>query len=430
MQVEKMLITNIILDIFCIFLCLMPTIYLVSAQRYKKKLNRYFMWICITNAVMILGDISDWAIRDASKPELKFTLVLLTVVYYASSAVMLFFVTCYVIEYLKISSKKRRFFLTVSASMCAFFIAMTLISPITGSLFYVNDSGYQRGSLYLPIQCIPLINSVLCMYCIVLNRKKLTRKEFGFFTMYLFLPPAAMAVQAMFRGINLVSPMITLNVLVIFINIQYEQELALHRREKELSELQVDIMLSQIQPHFLYNALGTISHLCKNDQEQAQQAIKDFSMFLRGNMDSLYNRSPIPFVQEINHVMNYLSLEQKRFRERLNVVCDINDVDFLIPPLTLQPLVENAVRHGILHREQGGTITISSEETPRSHLITIADDGVGIEKSKSFPDTGEHLHIGVGNVRSRLQTMVNGTLEIESDSLGTTVTLRIPKEGV
>lgn len=422
--------TNIILDIFCIFLCLMPIAYLVSQQRYRKKLNKYFMWICIANAVMIMGDISDWAIRDAREPELKFTLTALTVIYYISSALVLFFVSIYVIEYLKLSKRQSRILFIAAGILCVVYSVLTFISPITGSVFFVEDDGYHRGNLFIFTQSLPIINSFLCMCCIILNRKKLTRKELFFFSLYLFLPPAAMVVQMLFRGINLVSPIITLNVLIIFINIQYEQELALHRREKELSELQIDIMLSQIQPHFLYNSLATISHLCNHDPEQARQAIKDFSLFLRGNMDSLYNRSPIPFEKEISHVTNYLSLEQRRFQDRLRVIYDIRDTNFLIPPLTLQPIVENAVRHGILHREEGGVITISSEETMYSHRIMISDDGVGIEKSKMLPDTGEHSHIGIDNVRSRLHSMVNGTMEITSGSTGTTVTMHIPKEGI
>lgn len=351
---EEMLVTNIILDLFCILLCMMPIFYLVSAQRYRKKLNLYFMCICITDIVMIIGDMSDWAIRDATEYKYKLILNSLTVVYYVSSAMVCFLVALYVIEYLKPSRKQRKIFLMIPAALCIANIFMTLISPVTGSVFYVENDGYHRGNLFLLSQSLPLVNSVLCMVCILLNRKKLTRKELLFFTIYLFLPPAAMGVQTLFRGINLVSPMITYNILIIFINIQYEQELALHKREKELSELQMDIMLSQIQPHFLYNALGTISHLCKHDPLEARQAIKDFSMFLRGNMDSLYNREPIPFEKELNHVTNYLSLEQRRFQNRLNIVYDISDTDFMIPPLTLQPIVENAVRHGILHREEGG----------------------------------------------------------------------------
>ena len=123
-------------------------------------------------------------------------------------------------------------------------------------------------------------------------------------------------------------------------------------------------------------------------------------------------------------------MEQQRFHNRLRIVYDIQHNNFKIPPLTLQPLVENAVRHGILHRDEGGVITISTAEAPDAHIVTISDDGVGIEKAKTFANLGEHAHIGIENVRSRLQAMVHGTVEIKSSNEGTTVTMRIPKEGM
>lgn len=427
---NQMITANIALDIFCILLCLMPILYLTSAHRYKIKLNRYFMGLCISNALMILGDIGDWAIRDSTSSREKILLTVLTILYYISSALVLFFISSYIKEYLKLTKLQSKYFIFTVIILCMVQIILTLISPFTGAIFYINEVGYQRGNLFLLSQAIPVLNMILCIVCIGINRKKLSARELVFFHLYLLLPPVSMLIQTMFRGIGIVSPMITLNMLILFINIQYEQELALRQREKELAELQIDILLSQIQPHFLYNALATISHLCRHDSEQARKAIKEFSMFLRGNMDSLHNRNPIPFEQELTHVMNYLSLEQQRFHNRLRIVYDIRYNNFKIPPLTLQPLVENAVRHGILHREEGGVVTISTDEASDAYIVTISDNGIGIEKAKTFAELDKHAHIGIENVRTRLQTMVHGTVEIKSSDEGTTVTMRIPKEEI
>ena len=159
----------------------------------------------------------------------------------------------------------------------------------------------------------------------------------------------------------------------------------------------------------------------------AQKAIQEFSAFLRGNMDSLKDRDPVPFDQELNHVMNYLRLEQRRFQTRLKVVYEIQTTGFFIPPLSLQPLVENAVRHGILQKEEGGVLTIRAWEGERDFFVAVEDDGVGMEKSREFPDLGDHAHIGIENVRGRLASAVGGTLSIDSSDQGTTVTLAIPK---
>lgn len=200
--------------------------------------------------------------------------------------------------------------------------------------------------------------------------------------------------------------------------------------EQDQVQPQIDVMLSQIQPHFLYNSLAVISYLCKRDPEEAQRAIQDLSAFLRGNMDSLKKRSPISFEQELNHVRHYLYLEQRRFQARLKVVYDIQATAFSVPSLSLQPLAENAVRHGILKKEEGGVVTIRSQEKKDCFQVQIVDNGVGFRRAGEQPDLGEHCHIGIKNVRSRLEFMVHGTLDIESNDNGTTVTIHIPKNRV
>ena len=254
-------------------------------------------------------------------------------------------------------------------------------------------------------------------------------REVVFFLLYIFIPLGSGAAQMAVRGIAVVNAGVTIATLIILMNVQFEHEVTIKEQEKELAERRIDIMLSQIQPHFLYNSLAAIHHLCETDPETAKKAIRKFSEFLRGNMDSLKNREPIPFGAELNHAMNYLYLEQQRFGDKLQVIYQIKTEDFLIPPLTLQPLVENAVQHGILNRKNGGTVIICTEETDEHAVVTVADNGVGIENAKGRPSLGEHSHIGISNVRSRLEEMVEGSLEIESSDRGTTVTIRIPWTG-
>ena len=128
--------------------------------------------------------------------------------------------------------------------------------------------------------------------------------------------------------------------------------------------------------------------------------------------------------------MNYLSLEQQRFHNRLRIVYDIQHNNFKNPTAHLTASCGKRGAARILHRDEGGVITISTAEAPDAHIVTISDDGVGIEKAKTFANLGEHAHIGIENVRSRLQAMVHGTVEIKSSNEGTTVTMRIPKEGM
>lgn len=199
------------------------------------------------------------------------------------------------------------------------------------------------------------------------------------------------------------------------------------QKERESDRLKIEMMLSQIQPHFIFNSLSVIKHFCRNDPELAEKAIVDFSHFLRGNMDTLNSREPIRFCRELEHTKAYLSLEKYRFGEDLDINYDIETKAFLLPPLTLQPIVENAVRHGIRETRDGkGTVTIATREYDDRIEVVVTDDGKGFDTQKD-PDTGKP-HIGIENVRYRLRDMCGGTLTIKSEiGQGTVAVISVPK---
>lgn len=192
--------------------------------------------------------------------------------------------------------------------------------------------------------------------------------------------------------------------------------------QAELEKSKTAVMFSQIQPHFLYNSLGAIRELCRQDPEDARDALGTFITYLRGNMDSIQREHTIHFSKELNHISAYLELEKLRFEDDLSIVFDIQETDFFIPSLTIQPLVENAVKHGICGREDGGTITLHTHREGADVIVQIKDDGVGFDVS----DLETIEHVGLKNVRNRLQHIVNGKLEVESTpGVGTTVTITI-----
>lgn len=202
-------------------------------------------------------------------------------------------------------------------------------------------------------------------------------------------------------------------------------------REKEIAaELEKNktaIMLSQIQPHFLYNSLGAIRELCRQDPEDARNALSMFITYLRANMDSIQREHTIHFSKELDHISAYLQLEKLRFGDDLTVIYDILEDDFFIPSLTVQPLVENAVKHGICSREEGGTVTLHTHREGEKIIIRIQDDGIGFDASKIT----EKNHVGLRNVRNRLKYVVDGELEIVSEpDRGTVVTITINERGL
>lgn len=201
------------------------------------------------------------------------------------------------------------------------------------------------------------------------------------------------------------------------------------RAEKELYEAQVSIMVSQIQPHFMYNALSSIAMMCELDPEKAQEAIVAFADYLRGNMDSLKQKAPVPFTAELEHLKNYLAIEKLRFGKKLNIEYDIQTDDFVLPALSIQPLVENAVKHGVGQKKKGGTVTISTRETENAFEVIVSDDGVGFDVNAPKKDDGRS-HVGMENTRKRLKDLCGAEVITESViGEGTTTRVILPKEG-
>lgn len=207
----------------------------------------------------------------------------------------------------------------------------------------------------------------------------------------------------------------------------HKELLRYQEMQNEMLQMRVSIMVSQIQPHFLYNSLTSIAQLCEKNPSKAKKATIEFSEYLRRNMNSLKEQAPVPFESELKHLETYLSLEKMRFGDELNVEYDIETTNFLIPSLTVQPLVENAVKHGVGMKEDGGTVTIATKEFDDRYEVIVSDDGVGFDTSKK-PNDGR-THVGMENVRNRLKTMCNALLNIESTvGKGTVATITIPKE--
>lgn len=201
----------------------------------------------------------------------------------------------------------------------------------------------------------------------------------------------------------------------------------IEEKEIKLREQRMSLMLSQIQPHFLYNTLNTITALCRVNPKLAEETTIKFSGYLRENMYNMGENNTQLFAKELEHTNVYLDIEKLRFGNRVKVEYDIKVEDFNMPTLTLQPIVENAVKHGICKRLEGGTVKITTEKKGKDYIITISDNGIGFEMEKALNDG--QVHVGIQNVKERLKSIVNAELEITSFvGIGTTVKITIPGE--
>lgn len=193
----------------------------------------------------------------------------------------------------------------------------------------------------------------------------------------------------------------------------------------QLTESRISTMMSQIRPHFIYNTLGSIEQLCELDPPKAGELVHNFAKYLRGNFGELDNPKPILMSQEMEHVHHYINIENVRFPD-MTFSFEMKSRDFRLPALTVQPIVENAIKHGLMKLQKGGSIWVVSYETDTHYCISVEDDGVGFDTSKLLEGKD---HIGIRNIRDRLKVMVGGTLDIESTpGIGTKVLIKIPKE--
>ncbi|MBQ9329155.1 MAG: histidine kinase [Solobacterium sp.] len=205
----------------------------------------------------------------------------------------------------------------------------------------------------------------------------------------------------------------------IWLHLQFVRE-----HEDDLkAQSRIQIMMTQIQPHFLYNTLSTIQSLCRTDPEQAFNVTEKFGTYLRQNLDSLNQTTLIPIQDELEHTRVYTEIEMVRF-PRIRIEYDIRDTDFSVPALTIRPLVENAIRHGVRIRPNG-LVRVCTQKTEEGHEIIISDNGIGFDVNQLTQS--EETHIGIRNVWERIETMCGGTLVVDSQpDQGTTITIRIP----
>jgi signal transduction histidine kinase len=199
--------------------------------------------------------------------------------------------------------------------------------------------------------------------------------------------------------------------------------------------LEVAFLQSQIKPHFLYNVLNSIVASSYTDVERSRKLTSDLADYLRGSFRFSNAEQRITFEEEFSLIRTYVEIEQARFKDRLRFEVDIEEEMFQVnlPPLLLQPLVENAIRHGIGKRLEGGTVKLTAYEAEGEYRFVIEDNGVGIGSGQpgELPDSGSDRHQGIGlmNINKRLKYEYGKELQMESEpGRGTRVTVRIPAE--
>ena len=183
---------------------------------------------------------------------------------------------------------------------------------------------------------------------------------------------------------------------------------------------------SQINPHFLFNVLNTMTSLIRTNPEKAREVTIDLSNYLRYNLDN--NVKSVELIKELNQVNTYIKIEKVRFGDKLNILYDVDEslYNFQIPSLIIQPLVENSIKHGILKKRDNGCVKIIIKKIDKDIEITIEDDGVGIEQSIiDNLDKQIKENIGLKNVHQRLKLLYGEGLNIKKLEQGTRIKFKI-----
>lgn len=345
--------------------------------------------------------------------------------FYVANNVEVLLLFIYAISYVAMKKDIKKTLTTINISIFLVFIVMDIINIFTHMFFFAQEGIYYRSSLMIISQIYQFIGFGMVFVITVFNKKLSITGRIAF-SLYCLLPLVGIVIQnAIPRyAIGYLSILISIEILFLFANMKKNIDLA--NEEKRNKEAEIKIMMSQIQPHFIYNTLASISTLIKIDPDKAEKALDDFTEYLRTNLSSLTETGLISFEDELKHILTYISLEKMRFNDRLNVKFDIRVKDFYLPPLTIQPLVENAIKHGILQNIEGGCIEINTYEENKAYVVEVIDNGVGFDTNNI--GIWDNNHIGINNVKTRLNGMCAGTLEITSViDRGTKVVVTISK---
>ena len=417
--------SNTILELYGVLIIAVILISSLTSRNDDSGIHKIFEQILFVQILRLLSDIG---FAHSAHGNNQVLYIIFGIVNYISFYAIISLITRYFVFFLHPQKPLVKLCTRMIYAVCFIGCVLWIISLFNGMFVEIGPGGVTiQKPLYILGQAPGWIAMILDFVIVLTSTRELGSRNVFCFLSYLILPMMGTLFRQFWFYDSFQSMAITLSCLLIYTNIHVDQQNLLREKEKQLAEERIRIMLSQIQPHFMYNTLNTIYYLADKHPDTAQRAISEFSDYLRGNIDALTASEPIPFEKELSHIRHYLSLEEIRFAEELRTVYDIEVREFRVPALSIQPLVENAVKHGIGRKPDGGTVWIKTKDTGNNIVIQVIDNGVGFKDS---PDAKQstHTHVGIQNVRERISSMMNGTLNIKSTpGQGTVAEVILPK---
>lgn len=303
------------------------------------------------------------------------------------------------------------------------YCGLLIVTQFTTVIYTITpDNIYRRGTWYPLLLIAPILMMLLNLLALWRKRAKLTRQQALAFALYLLIPMGCIIVQMLSYGLLMIVIGSCVAAFCMFLFMLRDQQDRYAAQQEENARQKTSILVLQMRPHFIYNTLMTIYSLCNLDPQKARQVTMDFTDYLRKNFKAVASGNIIPFSAELEHTRAYLAVEQAQHEEMLIVEYDTQFTQFRLPPLTLQPLAENAVKHGMNPYTGPLHVKIRTYHMDSGSVIVVEDNGPGFDVAE-ISDS----HTTLMNIRQRLELMCRGKMEImPRDGGGTVVTIRIP----
>lgn len=412
-------VASVMVELFCLVMC--ASVYLAVGRAYSKRLfQTLFLWMLALTAIGMLGDICTWGIGLENFFWYGAAHAVGSFLRDAMGFPLLVVYSIYLLSYVKNDAEELVGYGWLVSGLCVDGFFLVVINQITSRSTTQYWYLWELPWLFFFFLALPMAVNIGIIYSF---RTMLTNRKAITFIFYELLVLATVALDIILVEATFAYSVAAFSMIQIYVSVQIEYE---KQQEEQLVRQRIAIMLSQIQPHFLYNVLTSIRVLCRIDPKKAETALVEFTSYLRANLNSLKDERCVPFSQELEHTRHYAELEKMRYGEDLRIVFNTPVTQFSLPSLTLEPIVENAVRHGVMQREQGGTVTITTTENNQHYFITVEDDGVGFDTEHTDQTGGDH--VGLTNVRQRIEHMCGGELSIRSvPGEGTLAMISIPK---
>lgn len=443
---------NIALELWGAIICLIFVSFILIGEERHSRRSRILIALILQMFFILVSDSAACAYRGGSGTTAYYAVRISNFLVFAMNYSIGYCFMLYLEELMTVKQAQLHpGFRYAITGVCVLGFLLVTLSQFTGFLYTIDENNiYHRAGGYLIIAAVGLSLVLLMIGTSTYYVRKIQLNQAISLLIVFALVLLATLVQTVFYGLSLANISMAVGVVVMFFSYEkervfisskrweqllendlhlVEQKAMLAKKDAEMANInaqlveeRTQIMLSQIQPHFIYNALSAISILCIQDPAKAKETIDNFAIYLRTNLNSLKTEHLVPFEQELQHVQAYLAIEKTRFGDDLQIQYEIGCTDFVLPSLSLQPLAENAVRHGVCAREDGGTLTIRTERKDGKILITVTDDGVGFDPTVKLQDG--KIHVGMENVTQRVRTLCGGDVVIDSaPGFGTKATI-------